>query len=313
MIVGLLGPGGCGGTFLDWTLHYLSCNDTNHVLLFNPATDDSDEFKEIKQHVVANPLKQSTAHLHVNTHPSNAQTLHKVVTQFCAQPSKLNTFYYVDSMQHDQKSTCHNAIIALYPDVKFIVYTFTPADIDAIFCLQYEKIATKSTTYDRDLNLYGLSLKEKWEKLSLYYPTAIRNQTYNEVILDHANSIKLPFQDMLYDLPVVIGNIFKFLNLTVDPVRYTAWLKLYHTWQERNNIKFYRDLDLITKNIVSNTAMDLKKYDMTFAKEVAVASRLLYHHNMSLKIEKAQVLLNTQDWHQLIETNVYHNLEQDKS
>lgn len=307
MIVGLLGPGGCGGTFLDWTLHYISCNNTNRVIICDHATNRSTILKEILQQVTTTPLKQSTAHNHLKTHP-NAQSLHEVVTRFRRQTAGLNTFYFVDCMQPDQTATDYNAIIDQYPDVKFIAYTFTPEDADAVFCLQYEKVSTIATSLADTLKLSGRAPAEQRELLSLYYPAEIRGQTSNELIADHPNSICLRWSDMLYNLPRVIHDIFKFLHLTVDSARYANWLTVYRSWQQRNNVDFYQDLNTITNNIVADIPMDLTKYNITFAKEVAIASRLLYNHNTALQTESAQTLTNTQDWHKITEPNVYHDL-----
>ena len=319
MIVGLLGSAGCGGTFLDWSLHYLSGKNNYHFVDIN-YTDRSKIQAHHEAVVVPSPIKGNTAHLHKKTHP-NTESLSDVIDIFKSLPvENLHTFYYVDSMKSDQIMTNHNSIIAGHPDVSFITYKFDHRDIDKVFCLQFEKTPVISSNMKKLVLEHSqateLSVWNMRELLSLHYPACVRGQTINEIIVEHKNNFILEFKDMLNNLDKKILEIFEFLDLRVDSLRWESWLDNYHVWKKGNNLEFFRDLDLILHNIVSDVVQDLDVYQMSFAKETVISSKLLYEHNKCLRsygLEK--IPENTRAWHDILEENIYHPLttQQEKS
>ena len=315
MIIGILGCGGCGGSFLDWTIHYLSGNQINWVLE-TELKNRSAVTQPQEQIIIDNPMVQSTAHGHLRTHP-NTNSLPTVIDYF---KSKSNftphSFYYADEMKEDQTETMHNQIIKTYPEILFITYQFKDIDIDAIFWLQYEKMASWAHRYndamvaDTGTKISDYKLWDQREMLSMHYPDCIRGQTVNEKIVDHSNNFPLNFCDFFVDLPKQIDKIFEFLNLKIDMFRYNQWLAVYKKWQQLSGVEFYNDLNLIIDNVLNNKNMDLSKYNMTFAKEVVISSKLLFEHNLSLKSFGLDTIrTNTQSWHDILEKNVYHNLK----
>ena len=313
MIVGILGSSGCGGTFLNWSLHYLR-GDTHAWVVPYEQTDRSiiNNCKIVE--IGDNPLKGTTAHNYQKTHPNNG-SLNQVIDIFKSLPAdKLYTFYYVDSMLPTQVSTTHNNIITSYTDVSFITYNYSELDVDTIFCLQFEKIpmiakALINEAQYQQNKISELPIWDQRELLSLYYPKTIRGQTVNEIIHKHNNSFQLEFDDMLNSLNLVIKDILDFLRIKIDNRRWSTWIEIYNLWKQGNNIKFYQDLDKIINCILINADYDLAPYNMTFAKEVVIASRLLHDHNKSLKAYNIdKVPTNTQSWYAILEENVYHKL-----
>jgi hypothetical protein len=310
MIVGILGPGGCGGTFLDWSLHYLS-GATEHSVVHCDHNNRSDIIKIYQQDpITENPLTNKTAHNHKKTHPNN-ESLGEVISIFKSFPTdQLYTFYYVDSMGPTQTATTHNDIVNNNPDVLFINYTFTKSDIDKIFCLQVEKIPD---ILDRMLstgsNLFARDNWSKREVLGLYYPECIAGQTINETITQKSNNFLIQLDELLNSGPDLIKKIFNFLNLNISKSRWNNWEAVYFKWKRKNNINFFQDLDKIIDDILHNRDVDLDQYNMTFAKEVVIANKLLYNHNLALKSNGvSRIGTTTKAWNELLEENIYHNL-----
>jgi len=138
----------------------------------------------------------------------------------------------------------------------------------------------------------------------------LRGQLLTEKKYTSKNRLLLQFQDAFFKLPQIMQKIFQFINKSIDKSRWNQWLMIYHTWLYRNNIEFFNDLDFIIDCIVSNKNISLTKYNMTFAKEVVIASKLLYTHDMSLRSTGILELSdNTIQWSDILEKNVYHNLE----
>jgi hypothetical protein len=319
MIAGILGASGCGGTFLDWSIHYLSGAQTHWVMRSNNLARETnpDFFTNSKLwktyarlvDIPDNPLLNNTAHSHGKTHPST-DALPLVIDEFKKQPQdQLHTFYYMDSMRDDQTATIHNQLIEQYPEIKFITYTYSPTSIDAIFYLQLEKLPDIIKNYGADI--VNAPIWTQRELLSLRYQQAIKGQTINETIAPHSNSLELRFDDFYISLHTKIFEILTFLELPVDPGRFAQWRQMYAQWQENSGVRFYADLNIIVNAIVNGHSLSLAEYNMTLAKEVVVANRLLYNYNLVLKAEGLEQLgNNTQEWHNLLEENVYHNVKE---
>jgi hypothetical protein len=317
MIVGILGPSGCGGTFLDWSIHFLRGDTKHYTVVCDPNKDRSQILGHHYSSVCIDPLTGTTAHNHLKTHPNNG-SLQQVIDIFTQLPtSDLHTFYYVDSMRSDQTQTAHNNIIQQNKNCYFLTYLFEPFDIDKIFCFQFEKISSIVKKFDNMLvyptqKLSELPIWEQRELLSLYYPKCIQGQTINEIIDFYPNNFLINFSKTLNSLDHMILEILEFLRITVDNTRWDTWLTIYQQWKANNNTNFFDELDTIIACILNNVDHDMTQYNMTFAREVVIASKLLYNHNKSLRsynLEKIHP--NTQHWHQILEENIYHNLTQD--
>ena len=310
MIVGILGPGGCGGTFLDWSIHYLR-GDSRYYHIECDNLDRSQIKSQQFLEICSDPLSSATAHNHEKTHPNNG-SLQQVIKIFNKLPcSDLHTFYYVDSMTSDQTQTTHNDIIRDNKNLCFLTYSFDLSDVDKIFCFQYEKIGSVASRFEKSIGkqFSSLPIWDQRELLSLYYPTCIRGQTVNEIIEPCTNNFLINFSKMLNSLDQIMPDIFDFLQIRMDKSRWKLWLDTYQTWRQKNKLEFFENLNYIVSCILNNVDHDMTCYNMTFAKEVIVASKLLYDHNKALKSYNLEnIHTNSQSWYEILEENVYHNL-----
>lgn len=324
MIVGSLGSSGCGGTFFDWTLHYLA-GDSEHWTIrcdlnkrdpnpeFLTAKDAWTQFAS-RNSIPDNPMLNNTAHGHSKTHPTQ-HTLPRVLEEFKKHnQDPLQTFYYFDNLEPDQLQTIHNYTIKKYPNVKFIPFTFDNHARDIVFCMQLEKLPMILDFYS-DILSEQLPDREPWtqrEIFSLAYPKLMHGQTTAETIYPHPNSHSIRFVDFFYQLPEHMGAIFDFLGLAIDQSRWANWLEVYYKYQQNNSIEFFQNLDSIVKAIVDNQPMDLAEYNMTFAKEIVIAKELLYNYNYALQAYGLKRIdADTQAWHSILEPNTYHTVEKE--
>jgi len=309
MIVGILGPGGCGGTFIDWSLLYLSGAGHYLQVPYDPV-DRSIVYAPKLLGISQDPLSASTAHVHKKTHP-NDESLPIVLDHFRRHPGLLHSFYYVDSMRPDQHATHHNEIVAAHPDVRFITFNFQPHHVHQLFVLQYEKVSNVAQRFSEQIgmSLGHLSTGAMREILSLYYPRCIQGQILNEELSQSQHLYMIDFDSVWCGLDRVLPELFDWLPIACDQSRADAWKIVYRRYQERNQTRFFDCLPEIIANIISGRYQDLGPYNMTFAKEVVIASRLLYDHNLALKFEGIDDLSdNTTQWHDILEPNVYHVL-----
>lgn len=315
MIVGILGPGGCGGTFLDWTIQYLS-GQTHTWFVACGAPDRSHIVKQLAIDLTTNPLTNVNAHGHYKTHP-NRHSVDSVIDAFNKHPEfKLSSFYFVDLLAPTDTQTNYNDLILRYPDVKFITYNFSESDVDLIFCLQHEKrtqlmelALNKKKFSNSDVEFQHMQIWDQRELLSLYYPEEIRGQTIVEIVKPAANNFSINFVDAIENLDVLVNDIFKYIGVEIVQERFEHWLQIYNNWKQYNSLHFFNDLDSIVQSILSNESRDLTQYNMSFAKEVVIASNLLYKHNLAIKSYNVTNLSdNTKQWAEILEPNVYHDL-----
>jgi hypothetical protein len=180
--------------------------------------------------------------------------------------------------------------------------------------LQYEKIAVQKTRLGAlilsDTNsLCELPIWDQRELLSLYYPACVKGQTTVEKNESLSNVYQLDFVNMIENLDIEIKNIFWYLGLTIQETRADQWKQIYIEWKHKNNLNFFKNLDKIIQCILTDSYHSLAQYNMSFAKEIVIASKLLYNHNLTLKsYGKINLSQNTKQWSEILETNTYHNL-----
>lgn len=315
MIVGILGPGGCGATMLDWSIQYLSGQTHTWCI----EVDYQTRSQIVDQSVMIipdNPVTQrNTSHAYKKNHP-NEVTLDLIIN-ILKQHSEfeLNSFYFADSMNaQDQqpRPTFYNKIVQQYPDVKFITYQFTEQDIDIIFGFQLEKITRVQEIFSdlvihNNLPMKDLPVWDQRELMGLYYPKSIQGQILSETLNPAENNFLFDYRK-IFELEKHIKQVFDYLGLAIKPERYNTWKQSYEFWKSKNSTKFYDNIPVIINNILNNQSHDLTQYQMTLAKEIILSSRLLYDHGISLKSHGIESLsVNTTQWYEILEPNIYHN------
>lgn len=301
MIVGILGQNGCGGTFIDWTIQYLS-GQTNTLYINCGLDNRSTILDQKKVPLIENPIALS----HLKTHPSE-YSVDDVIEIFREHTEfELNSFYFTNSPGKIRTKTEYNQLILTYSEVKFITYNFSINDVDAIFCFQNKKTAGMMHSK------IPLDQMPKWDQrelMSLYYPKEIQAQITAEKILPSTNNFNLEFSTAIEKLDTVVERLFSYLGLAINKDRYSNWQQIYNSWKNNNSLNFFKELDTIVDAILNNKFHDLSQYNMSFAKEVVIASKLLYNHNLALRAYgKDNLSDNTQQWSDILEPNIYHNL-----
>jgi hypothetical protein len=109
-----------------------------------------------------------------------------------------------------------------------------------------------------------------------------------------------------------IKTIFDFLGLKINHLQYETWLPIYYNWRKLiyKRFAFAWELDNILESIVNGYDVDLTEYELKPKYELIIQHLLLYRYNLCIKgygIERLPQ--NTLDIHNLLEPNVYHQLE----
>jgi hypothetical protein len=221
-IVGIIGPGGEGGTFLDWSLHYLIGNNSAKMVLVDRIKNTV--HGTINNKICDNPITTSgNAHKHKKTHPTDSTIQQCIDLLKTIDSSKIHTMYIVPSDDSYNKLQSYknfvNYSVTKYTDLKFI-YTYYPDDpIEDLIQRICTKIPNKKESLDDIRSRVKMACDEP-----------------NKIIVN-PNVYSLSIKDMFYNLDTEIHKILSWLNLTTSNKRYENWLATYREWQLAQNFK----------------------------------------------------------------------------
>lgn len=295
--INILVPGGTGGTFLNWSIQFLSNINNECVIITDDQTYSIGKIPN-------NPLSIKDSHNFKKIHPR----VHTFGIYFDSAERMLNnkliTYYTVDAMLDDSIITRYNELISAYQNVTHILFKFDIKHIDYVYSMQariLSKVLPKDIWTHRELAM-------------LSYHKMIYNQLLSENASELAskfsNVIALDFDKYLFSMQDNIRHLMSSLELDIIEERYKQWCDVYNNWQKIIDIKFFEELPKIVDNIVNGISMDLTKYNITYGKECVIFKQLLFNYNMCLQADGIiHMPNNTYEWHALLEPNIYHNIE----
>jgi len=304
-------PGGAGGTFLDWSIHYLSSPNLTKDYIEKKTFMPSNGVN-----VPSNPMKQYSnlmnAHLHCKTHPKSMDEFARIWDVFVSNEWDCDIFttYTVNDMQNH---ALYDDIITKFPRIyKNMIFEYLPCHVDVLFMWQYDRttILNKHPSFDDEYS-HTWDVREKW---ALFYNNMIKKQISVNKIAESNNVYKIDFNIFINSLDTIAEDVLIECGEMLKPHRFAKWLEIYNMWQHLVGIDFINNLDKIVSDIINNNIHDLSGYDMTLGKEIVLSKKLLFEHNLSLKTFGIDVMpLNTTEWHNLLEENVYHDLSKYKA
>jgi hypothetical protein len=137
----------------------------------------------------------------------------------------------------------------------------------------------------------------------------IKNQILSEDCNRLQNTHVLDFDLYINNFENTVHDFISCIGLKVIDERIPHWRGIYKQWLNVVDINFFNDLSIIIENIVNHKSYSLKKYNMTLGKEIVLCKKLLFEHNIALKMSGIKKMpLDTKDWSSLLEENIYHDL-----
>jgi hypothetical protein len=120
---------------------------------------------------------------------------------------------------------------------------------------------------------------------------------YGNKTNSNKNTYVSQIEDFLFNGEKEIKKILKFLNYEYEEAEINTWQEIHKQWSDdvKHYINFCNDIELIVKNIINNTEMDLKKYKMNVLKEAVILHLLMYKHDLNFKKQTDKMPNNTQD------------------
>jgi hypothetical protein len=219
-IVGIIGPGGEGGTFLDWSLHYLIGNTSSKMVLVDRIKNTVHGTIDTK--ICDNPITMSgNAHKHKKTHPTDSTIQQCVDLLKTCSGSKIYTMYIVPSDDtYNTFESYQNFVrysISKCTGLKFINIYYPDEPLEDLVQRIYTKIPDKKESLD--------TIRAR-VKIECNKP---------DKIVINPNVYSLNIKDMFYNLDTEIYKILYWLNLTPKDDIYQSWLVTYKEWQLAQN------------------------------------------------------------------------------
>jgi len=323
-----------GGTFLDWSIHYLS----GQTRFFNT---DSDQWIPLSN----NPVLVTNAHGHNKNHPPGLAATKKCFDQFDKQQGQLFSVYpvlhpfraapgekhvhpthksVVDGrdeirQQHQEDyleiinyCNAHNAkVVYLALDPSMVLY-FSSAlrsprpgnssdnhSIDSVF---FKNSINKWKTFNlldqwdtRERRALDLRpYKHIWQKFPLKNTVFKQAHTW------------IDSRELWHNGRHTLTQLMDYLELKIDKDRWQVWVSIYQSWQDiqLEILSFVHRCDHIVDSIINNWYYDIG--DLTLDQEAIIQHCLIYKHGVNIKTwQLTKFPRNAQDIHVLLETNIH--------
>lgn len=332
MKVSIFSAQSVGGTFLDWSIHFLS----GQTEYFHSKTN---QFIPL----VKNPINQSdlcNAHEHRKNHPGGAKKTklylntcnHKelyslyatiipyydLIEEFKINPTKEN----FNLLKHHQRVDTENLFLVFkeHSDAtihlageSYIPLYFTKHRSLESYMLQATAPESVSQLEEEHNSFFFSDSTDCWNNLGLNEIWDIRERNaLNIRPLDNEPEfyltiphLRIDCREFWYHGEVVIKRVMDYLSLKINNDNLSTWKSIYYNWCLRHikSMEFSYNCDHIVSAIINNWNY---KIDLTFNQEVIVQHFLIYRHGLNLKTWQLEKFPdNTQKLHQLLETNIH--------
>ena len=313
-MIAILTDHGTGGTFLNWTIHYLRGDNT----YYNAWTDKNIE-------VISNPIKSSNAHGFWPNQPDTLVDFEKIFVRLQRNPQ--NSSVYFHNFFNLDESETRQAIDLLNPVATHKIVVTN--DIRLYYCTYKNRAGVSRSKVDNQLITDPDKIHNEY--IRYYFPESIQFWEQLTDIWDKREFIALTYDPFAcqrtiadcfdstmprYDITAIdlwttfdqsVFDLFAYLNTEIDQTRYQAWLLVYTEWKKlhRQRLMFAWYYKTIVHNIVHGIDYDLIKFDLDLRQEAAIQHALIYQHNLNLKTWQLEKFTNTRQLHQLLEPNTH--------
>lgn len=296
-----------GGTFLEWTLHYLAGHTHIHSGMY-----DTQPFK--KRLVSDSPVTKVNAHNHVRNHPIGYNQYKVTKEKLLSIDTDGFHTIYATFLKDDTTND--------YDKIWNAVHT----NNDKTIVLMLSDISKHYLFLDSALTrdsgsppLFELE-NEQWRENGL-----TNRWDYREMLalnkrpfcglghsLDLSKShISINPIDLFNTFDLTVETLFGQLALEIDQSRMSQWKSVYNQWKQvhYDRMQWIWYFDQIIEYIINGHSMDLTRFKLDLFQEATIQHVLIYKHNLNLKTWNLEKFpLNTKDITALLEPNT-HQLE----
>jgi hypothetical protein len=327
MIIGIITDPAVGGTFLTWSLHYLSGHDESFHWRDNKYTP-----------LIDNPVTKLNAHGFYANQPSTLTESIDCFDQLSNTPTNLFHTIYLHNFKNNLVFDTDTAdtkagitklqliadrIILLYNshplyhtkfEVRVLAYKLSrPAEINI----------DANGSWQDFIDTFFNKSKLEWERLGLTNTwdnrefLALNLRPFSTILVTpnvdlNKKHYALDCFELFNNFDKTVVSLFDFLEVTIDSSRWEQWLTVYNQWSKLHidRILFAEYFDEIIDSIINNHYMELSRFKLDIVREAAIQHVLIYKHGLTFKTQGLEKFPNnTQELHKLLEPNTFHDVE----
>lgn len=303
---------GKGGTFLNWSLHFLA----GHRKYFSASNK-----QWVK--IPASPLQQNlNAHNFTPNQPINTQQ-YFLLTQSLQEPT--SQFHSIYFHNFDPRQTTDNDMFNAVDHVHnisqktILVYN---AKRNCLYDQKYQGRVLMSefenwdqqhehfvnSFFSKDSQIWkDQNLNEIWDKREFLALNLrpFESQSISQYFKPTMNYYSLDAEDLWTCFDETVKDLFAWLEIDIVEHRYKKWIKIYQEWKKfhSSRLRFCWYFDKIIQNIVQGTSMNLDRFDLDLVQEAVIQHVLIYKYNLNLKTWGLEKFHNTLQLHSLLEKN----------
>jgi hypothetical protein len=320
-----------GGTFLDWSVHFL----TGQTQYFSSKQN---QFIPLIQ----NPINHSqhNAHRHLKNHPSGADRtkqfldtcnstglyslyacpIHssKIIENYKIAPVKeninqINQYQLEDTKKLFSVMAEHgSATVHLAGESSVPLYFLNIRDIST-FLLNPGSPASAVDQKNKFESIFFSDSVNQWHSAGLTNSWDIRERNaLNIRPLDHIHEyhltdphLRIDCKEFWYNGVSVINRVMNYLKLNIVTEKFEQWQDIYYQWRKIHvdSMEFAHNCEHIVSAIVNNWDYAI---NLTFEQEVVIQHFLIYKHGLNLKTWQIEKFPNnTNQLHNLLEDNIH--------
>jgi len=303
MIVAFVGVQGLGQTFMDWSFHYLTGQDTywHHEKDSIPLVTD--------------PTTTENAHRHLKNHPCGLEETEDFLSMARISNQPLITFYpFIDgTIEGPNTVKAYGQLIDLLveADVKIFSinltkrypYFFTRNELDDDETLRALQrwLESENVSFVRDdfrsirekLSLKIIGNRRKWlDNLQEFY-------TETGPLMKHSFT-----DDEWTNQPMeCMEIILKKVSMNMSDHRIDQWIRIAGRWKSFHQkiVRWYeKDLNEITENIIQGNSMSLDRLHLGIKEQASIMAHLMADHGRRLLLPSEDFPKNTKDLHRFL-------------
>lgn len=314
MLAGLLISHSAGGTFLAWSIYYLSGAESYFragLDAMSPVCDDPIN------------LREKNAHNFWPNFPRTKPDFDLYYNKLRARDD-LNLLFWHENKEYGQddiNDKLRDLDKILFVDIdrnskKFFASLegrvfdkkyIDPNKLDANW--QEQHLAFLREFFSESLTEFG-SIESPWdhrEFLALNLDWDAHDVISNHYDRSRFDHFYINNMDVWLRFDQILPDVFGYMGLEIDQSRLGQWSQVYSRWKmlHVNRINFCLYFDAMVDAIVRNINMDLTRFDLDVVQEGALLRSLMRKHGLTLRAYGLERFTNTQELHALLESNFH--------
>lgn len=312
-----------GGTFLNWSLHYLS----GHTEYFYTKTEKWEP-------LIDDPVSKINAHVFKPNQPLYVKEVYEFTNILDRiETDGFHSLYFhtlQDQTEHgsDMHQGTSDAISGIWDKFKKIIILnnrhplYNAAFGGRLLTTKLSNRATRNQTFEEQhedfINFFYKDSLDFWksQKLNDIWDhrefLALNLRPFEAPQISKNVDLKRPHYDLnSFDLycafDKTVEDLFVFLDLDINQSRLSKWNDVYNRWRRIHykRMLFVWYFDEIINCILNGHDMDLTRFELDIVQESCIQHYLIYNHGLNFKTWKLEKFLNTKQLHDLLETNTH--------